>query len=107
VEKVGATHWTEGTVTYTIDIYGDKILVSQIGTPMSFKKTDKPGQLSSISLDGINYWRHGDIVYVQPIYDNMQVEKVDANGDILPKTIVSKAYRRISALASGQSSEIA
>lgn len=46
---------------------GGQIPTSLVGTVKPATKTDIAGSLCSISLDGVSYWRHGDIVYVEEI----------------------------------------
>lgn len=59
--------------------------------------TDLPYRLCSISLDGINYWKHGDIVYVS------EVEDIFTEGSTTPKVL----YKRMSGYSSGSSVTVA
>jgi hypothetical protein len=58
--------------------------------------TDMPNRLCSISLDGINYWKHGDIVYVAEIID-----PVASNDE---PTVL---YKRMSGYSAGSSVTVA
>jgi len=107
-EAANATQWTGADgLDYTVDEEGTTILVSQIGTPMPTNKTDVPGSLCSLPLDGVNYWRHGDIVYVKGVIGTATTEKTTQAGELVKTGIMVHTYRRIAGLASGTSVTIA
>jgi len=103
-EAANATQWVgvDG-LDYTVDEEGTTILVTQIGTPKPTNKTDIPGSLCSIPLDGVNYWRHGDIVYVKGITGTATTESTTQSGELVKTGIMVHTYRRIAGLASGTS----
>jgi len=94
-------------VEYTIDEHGATILVTQIGTPIAMHKTDEPHSLCSLPLDGVNYWRHGDIVYVKAIRGTAASNVIDVNGNSVRTGIMVHTYRRIEGLAAGTSVTVA
>lgn len=102
-EYQASIRWT-GTdeLEYTISEDGTTILVTQIGTPIPINKTDIPGSLCSIPLDGVNYWRHGDIVYVKGIIGTAtSLNEIESSGNLVTTGIVVHTYRRIAGLAAG------
>jgi len=103
-EAANATQWVGADgLNYTVDEEGTTILVTQIGTPKPINKTDIPGSLCSIPLDGVNYWRHGDIVYVKGITGTATTESTTQSGELVRTGIMVHTYRRIAGLASGTS----
>ncbi len=80
-------------INYKTTIQGEEIPEGLSGMPRPVEKTNIPYTQMSITLDGINFWRHGDIVYVYG------AEQKD--GLMIP------TYRRVAGLAAGTSVTVA
>ena len=83
----------ENDVEMVNTIDGTPILYSKRDQTKPVTKTNIPGTLCTISLDGINYWKHGDIVYVTGIDTG--------------KGSVVHTYRRIAGFAAGTNVTVA